>query len=198
MLGLNWIYYSWYRALDLIVLTSSLDYYLSPIILCSKNFLLFLYSSGMANFASQTLCSSVQFSHSVMSNSLWAHGLQHARLPCPSPTPGPCSNSSIEWMMPSNHLILCRPLLLLPSVFPTIRVFSKESVLHIRWQKYWPFSFSISPSSEFSGLISFRMEWFDVQLMLITMWNWKQLMLQELRKLFMKAKRILKVMGMNR
>ena len=64
--------------------------------------------------------------------------------------------------MPSNHLILCRPLLLLPSIFPTIRVFSNESVLHIRWPKYWSFSFNISPSIECSGLISFRMDWFDL------------------------------------
>ena len=64
--------------------------------------------------------------------------------------------------MPSNHLILCRPLVLLPSIFPSIRVFSKESVLHIRWPKYWSFSFSISPSNEYSGLISFRMEWLDL------------------------------------
>jgi len=71
---------------------------------------------------------------------------------------------SLESVTPSNHLILCRPLLLLPSVFPSIRVFSKESVLHIRWPKYWSFSFSISPSSEYSGLISFRMDWFDLLL----------------------------------
>ena len=64
--------------------------------------------------------------------------------------------------MPSNHLILCRPILLLPSIFPSIRVFSDESVLHIRWPKYWSFSFSISPSSEYSGLISFRMDWLDL------------------------------------
>ena len=64
--------------------------------------------------------------------------------------------------MPSNHLILCRPLLLLPSIFPSIRVFSNESVLHIRWPKYWNFSFSISPSNEYSGLISFRMDWLDL------------------------------------
>ena len=69
---------------------------------------------------------------------------------------------SIESVMPSNHLILCRPLLLLPSVFPSIRVFSKEAVLHIRWAKYWSFSFSISPSNEYSGLISFRIDWFDL------------------------------------
>ena len=64
--------------------------------------------------------------------------------------------------MPSNHLILCRPLLLPPSIFPTIRVFSNESVLHISWPKYWSFSFSISPSNEYSGLISFRMDWLDI------------------------------------
>jgi len=68
----------------------------------------------------------------------------------------------IESVMQSNHLILCGPLLLLPSVFPSIRVFSSESVLRIRWPKYWSFSFSISPSSEYSGLISFRMDWLDL------------------------------------
>ena len=68
---------------------------------------------------------------------------------------------SIESVMLSNHLILCRPLLLLPSIFPSIRVFSNESV-HIRWPKYWNFSFSISPSNEYSGLISFRMDWLDL------------------------------------
>ena len=69
---------------------------------------------------------------------------------------------SIELVMPSNHLILCRPLLPLPSVFPSISVFSNESALHIRWPKYWSFSFSISPSSECSGLISLRIDWFDL------------------------------------
>ena len=69
---------------------------------------------------------------------------------------------SIESVMPSNCLILCHPLLLLPSVFPSIRVFSSESVLHIRWPKYWSFRFSISPSNEYSGLISFRIDWFDL------------------------------------
>ena len=68
----------------------------------------------------------------------------------------------IESVMPSKHLILCRPLLLLPSVFPSIRVFSNESVLHIRWPKYWSFSFSISHSNEYPGLISFRMDWLDL------------------------------------
>ena len=103
--------------------------------------------------------SSVQFSCSEVSNSLWFHGLQHARLPCPSPTPGAYSNSCplSQWCHPTCHLLL-----LLPSVFPSIRVFSSESVLHIMWPKYWSFSFSISPSNEYSGLISFRMDWLDL------------------------------------
>ena len=91
-----------------------------------------------------------------------SHGLQHAR-----PLSFTISWSlrklmSIESVMPSNHLILCRPLLLLPSVFPSIRVFSSESALCIRWPKYWRFTFSISPSSEYSGLISFGMDWFGL------------------------------------
>ena len=69
---------------------------------------------------------------------------------------------SIEFVMPSNHLIPCRPLLLLPSLFPSLRVFSNESVLHIRWPKYWSFSLSISPSNKYSGLISFRIDWLDL------------------------------------
>ena len=69
---------------------------------------------------------------------------------------------SIELVMPSNHLILCHPLLILPSIFPSIRVFSNESVLSIKWPKYWSFSFSISPSNEYSGLISFRIDYFDL------------------------------------
>ena len=69
---------------------------------------------------------------------------------------------SIESLMPSNHLILCHPLLLLPSIFPSIKIFSNESVLRIKWPKYWSFSFSISPSNEYSGLISFRIDWFDL------------------------------------
>ena len=69
---------------------------------------------------------------------------------------------SIESTVPSSHLILCRPLLLLPSIFPSIKVFSNESVVHIRWPKYWSFSFSISPSNEYSGLTSFRIDWLDL------------------------------------
>ena len=75
---------------------------------------------------------------------------------------GPPKLMSIESVMPSSHLILCCPLLLLPSIFPSIRVFSNESALRIRWPKYWSFSFNISPSNEHSGLISFRMDWLDL------------------------------------
>ena len=97
-----------------------------------------------------------------MSDSLRPYGLQHARLPCPSTTPGACSNSCplSRWCHPT--ISPCHPLLLLPSILPSIRVFSNELVLWIRWPKYWSFSFSISPSSEYSGLISFRMDWFDL------------------------------------
>ena len=94
-----------------------------------------------------------------MSDTLQPHEPQHARPPCPSTTPKPMF---IELVMSSNHLILCRPLLLLSSVFPSIRVFSSESILHIRWPKYWSFSFSISPSNEYSGLIFFRLDWLDL------------------------------------
>ena len=76
---------------------------------------------------------------------------------------------SIESVLPSNHLILCHPLLLLPSIFPSIRLFSNESVLHITWPKYWSFSFSISPSNEYSGLISFRMDWLDLLAVQVTL-----------------------------
>ena len=101
-------------------------------------------------------------SHSVVSDSLQPHGLQHAKPPCPSPTPR-------VYSMPSNHLILCRPLLLPPSVFPSIRVFSNESALHIRWPNYWSSSFNISPSNEYSGLISFRMDWLDLLTVQVTL-----------------------------
>ena len=84
---------------------------------------------------------------------------QHTRPPCPSPTPGVYPNSCPLSWMPSNHLILCHPLLLLTSIFPSIRVFSNESALHMRWPKYWSFSLSFSPSNEHSGLISFRIDW---------------------------------------
>ena len=104
------------------------------------------------------------FSHWVVSDSLWPHGLQHSRLPCPSLSPWVCSNSCplSRWCHLTSHLILCHPLLLLPSIFPSIRVFSNESALCIRWPKPWSFNFSISPSNEHSGLISFRIDWFDL------------------------------------
>ena len=104
---------------------------------------------------------SVQFSRPVVSNSVtpWTAARQASLS---------ITNSwsllklmPIESVMPSNHLMLCRPLLLPPSIFPSIRVFSSESVLHIRWPKYWSFSFSISPSNEYSGLISFKIDWLD-------------------------------------
>ena len=98
-----------------------------------------------------------------MSDSLWPQESQHARSPCPSPTPGVHFRlMSIESVMPSSHLILHCPLLLLLPNPPTIRVFSNESNLPMRWPKYWSLSFSISPSSEHPGQISFRMDWLDL------------------------------------
>ena len=103
---------------------------------------------------------SVQFSRSVGSDSLRPHESQQARPPCPSPTPGVHSRvASIESVMPSSHLILSCPLLLLSPIPPSIKVFSNESTLRMRWSKYWSFSFSFSPSKEHPGLISFRMDW---------------------------------------
>ena len=103
--------------------------------------------------------SSVQFSHSVMS---LCDPMDCSTPGFPSPAPGDYSNLSIESVIPSNRLILCHPLLLLPSIFLSIRVFSNEPALRIRWPKYWSFSFSISPSNEYSGLISFRIDWLDL------------------------------------
>ena len=105
---------------------------------------------------------SVQFSRSVVSYSAtpWTAARQ-ASLSFTNPW-SLLKLMSIDLVMPSNHLILCRPLLLLPSIFPSIRVFSNESTVCIRWPKYWSFSFSISPSNEYSGLISFRMDWLDL------------------------------------
>ena len=108
--------------------------------------------------------SSVQFTHSVVSDSLRPHGLKHTSPPSLSITSSQSllKLMSIESVMPSNHLIFCHPLLPLPSIFPSMRAFSNEPVLCIRWPKYWHFSFSISPSNEHSGLISFRMDWLDL------------------------------------
>ena len=97
-----------------------------------------------------------------MSKSLRPHESQHTRPPCPSQTQTLLKLMPIESVMPFNHLILCRLLLLLPSIPPSIRVFSNESALCIRWPKYWRFSFNISPSNEHPGLISFKMDWLDL------------------------------------
>ena len=102
------------------------------------------------------------FSLWVVCSSLWTHGLQHARSPGPSSTPGVYSDSCplSWWCHPA--ISSCRPLFLLPPIPPSIRVFSSESTLRMRWPKYWSFSFSISPSSEHPGVISFRMDWLDL------------------------------------
>ena len=105
-----------------------------------------------------------QFSSAAQScRTLRPHEPQYARPTCPSPIPWSLPKPmSVESVMPSNHLILCHPLFLLPSIFPSIRVFSNESALRIRWPKYWSFSFNIRPSNEHPGLISFRMDWLDL------------------------------------
>ena len=91
------------------------------------------------------------------------HGRQHTRLPCPSPSRRACSNPyPLRELMPPNYPVLCRPFLFLPSICPSIRVFSNESALCIRWPKYCSFSFNISPSNEYSRLISLRIDWFDL------------------------------------
>ena len=126
---------------------------------CAQNWRAWFFPSGWVPATCpltilQHCLSSVQFSRSVVSDSLPACGLQHARPPCPSPTPGVHSNScpSSRWCHPT--ISFCCLLLLPPSIFPIIRVFSNQSVLHIRWPEYWSFSFS----NEYSGLISFRMD----------------------------------------
>ena len=107
--------------------------------------------------------SSVHFSRSVVFDSLQPHESHHARPPCPSPNPRSSLRlTSSETVMPSSHLILCHPLLLLPPIPPSIRVFSNESTLRMRWPKYWSFSFSIIPSKEHPGLISFRVDRLDL------------------------------------
>ena len=117
--------------------------------------------------------SSFRSSHSVISDSLWPHGLQHPGLPVHHQPPE-FTLTHVHWVGDAfNHLILCLPLLLLPSIFPSIRVFSNELALHIRWPKYWSFHFSISPSNEYSGLISFRRDWLDL---LAVQWTLKSLL----------------------
>ena len=121
-------------------------------------------STGKAIFPSLMVVVSL-FSHEVVSDSLWPHGLQHARLPCPALSPGVCPFMfrfmSVELMIPSISSSVF-PFSSCPQIFPSIRVFSNESVLHIRWPKGWSFSFSISASNEYSGLISFGIDWFDL------------------------------------
>ena len=107
-------------------------------------------------------CRFIHLIQLVRSDSLQPHGLQHARPPYRHQLPRSLKLMSIESVMPSNHLILCHPLLLPPLIFPSIRVFSNESVLRIHWPKYWSFRFSISSFKENSGLISFRMDWLDL------------------------------------
>ena len=104
----------------------------------------------------------LQFSLSVVSNSLWPHNLQHSRLLLITNSWSLHKLMSIESVIPSNHLMLYHLLLLLPSIFPTIKIFSNESVLCVRWPEYWSFSFSISPPNEYSRFISFRTGWFDL------------------------------------
>ena len=124
-----------------------------------KKHTLLIYTFFLKSY-SQEICS-VQFSHSVMSDSLGPQELQNARPPCPSPTPGVHSNSrpSSQWCHPaiSSSVVHFSP----SPIPPSNRDFSNESTLRIRWPKYWIFSFSISPSNEYSGLISFRMDWLD-------------------------------------
>ena len=102
------------------------------------------------------------FSHSVVSSSLRPHGLQHTRHRCPVISQSWLRFMPIESVMPSSQLIHCRPLFFLPPIPPSIRVFSNESTLRMRWPKYWSFSFSISPCNEHPALISFRMDWLDL------------------------------------
>ena len=133
-----------------------------------KNFIIFIIIktprklSVRGNFICLKSLSSVQFSHSVVSDSLQPHGAECQASLSIINSWNLLKLMSIESVMLSNHLILCRPLLLLPSIFPSIRVFSNQSAFCIRGPKYWNFSFSISPSNEYSGLISFRIDWFDL------------------------------------
>ena len=106
--------------------------------------------------------SSIQFSHSVVSDSETPRTAARQTSLSIINSRSLCKLMSIESVMPSNHLILCRPLLLPPSIFPSIRLFSNQSILHIKWPKCWSFSFSISPFNEYSGLISFRIDWLDL------------------------------------
>ena len=160
-LVLLWMGYFFFSDISLLVYRNTTDF---CVILYPATLIHLLISSNSFFFwlSLRIFYVSVQFSRSVISDSLRPHGLQQARPPFPSPAPGACSNScpSSRWCHPavsSSH-----PLLLLPSVFPSIRVFSNESILCIRWPAYWSFSLSVSPYNEYSGLISFRMDWLDL------------------------------------
>ena len=132
--------------------------YLAQLKIYENVFMFYIFKKSTSDSLISYRVSSLQFSHSVVSP--WAAAHQ-ASLTITS-SRSLLKLMSIESVKPSYHLILCRPLLLLPSVFPSTRVFSSESVLRIRWPNYWSFSFSISPSNEYSGLISFRMDWLDL------------------------------------
>ena len=140
-----------------LILTMTLRYqqreYLFMFILGGKKLLSWVHTDGAG-----LLCSVAQ----SCPVSLWPHWLQHARFPCPSLSQSIFRLMCIELAMPSNHIILCHPLFLLLLIFPSICVFSNESALGIRWPKYWSFCFSTSPSNEYSWLISFRIDWFDL------------------------------------
>ena len=138
--------------------------YIFHIIICFGEYFILVHRNQIIFL--NACISSVQFTCSVVitlcDHSLWSHGLQHTKPSCPSPAPRCYSNSGplSQWCHTTIHHppLLCHPRLLLPTIFPTIRVFSNESVLHIRWPKYWSFSFSMSPSNGHSGLISFDMD----------------------------------------
>ena len=127
-------------------------------ILNKKDYITFLCLLMIHNFTNYRASSSVQFSHSLMSDSLQPHELQHTRPPCLSPTPETYSNY-VHHIGDAINCLICRSLLLLPSIFPSIKVVSNKSVLCIRWPNYWSSSFHISRSNEYSGLISFNMDW---------------------------------------
>ena len=126
------------------------------------HFFIYLFYYYLKNSLMGVITSSVQFSRSVVSDSLWPHESQHTRPSCPSPTPRvhPNSRASSRWC----HLAIlsCHPLLLLSPIPPSIRVFSNESTLCMRWPKYWSFSLTISPSNEHPGLVCFKMDWLDL------------------------------------
>ena len=140
-------------------LTTERGEWLLPLLLPDiSDYFFFFQHAFPLNF----LFSSVQSSHSVVSNYVTPWNSAHQASLSVTNSWNLLNSCPLSWWCPSNHLILCCLLLLPPSIFPSIRVFSKESVLHIRWPKYWSSSFSISPSNEYSGLISFRIDWLDL------------------------------------